>query len=458
MQIPTPPSKVSARLRRAAVAERAQLGRRRERIERARAGVEAELERLERELAGIDQHLELLVRIAPAGDEETPTQRNSDAPQHRNGSATLLNGPAIRATAVRLLIEHRPAGGGDSLPRLVRARGRARLRGGGQEAAGGVSQPGQPIAGDAQGHVGRRLRRRSRRSRAPAQRALRARACAERAHRTAAGSPRRRRGPRQAPRARPRDRPPRARPARGGPVPGAPRDRSAGRVDSSQRSRPRWRVARGREPAMASHRRARRDPRDLGDLGTATRYLPVGCAMATARARSDARNGASRLATTVAREIELLATRRERLRERQQALRAQLDDLADQLGELDSRRRDLDRLLGRRTGLAGRRAAPADRWWRAAPARRRAPARLRPARRHPLPRLVRAARRGRADRPRGRSGRDLLDQRRTVPADRARRTTRDLPARSPRRPTHRDPARQGAQSPAPHDRDHRRPR
>ncbi len=68
--------------------------------------------------------------------------------------------------------------------------------------------------------------------------------------------------------------------------------------------------------------------------------------MATARARSNARNGASRLATTVARELDLLAIRRERLRERQQALRAQLDDLADQLGKLDSRRRDLDRLLG----------------------------------------------------------------------------------------------------------------
>ena len=108
MQIPTPSSKVSARLRRAAVAERAQLGRRRERIERARAGVEAELERLERELAGIDQHLELLVSIAPAGDDETPTHHNSDASQHRNGGATFLNGPAIRATAVRVLIEHRP--------------------------------------------------------------------------------------------------------------------------------------------------------------------------------------------------------------------------------------------------------------------------------------------------------------------------------------------------------------
>jgi hypothetical protein len=68
--------------------------------------------------------------------------------------------------------------------------------------------------------------------------------------------------------------------------------------------------------------------------------------MATARAPSSARNRASRLATTVAREIELLATRRERVRERQEALRAQLDDLADQLGELDRRRSDLDRILG----------------------------------------------------------------------------------------------------------------
>ena len=108
MQIPTPSSRVSARLRRAAVAERTRLGRRRERIERARAGVEAELERLARELADLDQHLELLVRIAPAGDDETPTQRTADATQHRNGSATLLNGPAIRVTAVRVLIEHGP--------------------------------------------------------------------------------------------------------------------------------------------------------------------------------------------------------------------------------------------------------------------------------------------------------------------------------------------------------------
>ena len=194
----------------------------------------------------------------------------------------------------------------------------------------------------------------------------------------------------------------------------------------------------------------------FGALATAIAYLADGCAMATARARSSARNGASRLATTVARELELLATRRERLREREQALRAQLDALADRLGELDSRRRDLDRLLGEEP------AAPA-----AAPPRLIGGAALR---RHAVAHLLTCGQHRdihyrawyeqlAADglSPRGRSRRDLPDQRRTLAADRARRTTRDLPARSARRRTHRDAARQRAQSPAPHDRHRRRP-
>src|SRR5881227_1974101 len=55
----SPSSPVSTRLKRAAVAERAQLAKRRERIEQERVGVRTELERLERELADIDEHLEL---------------------------------------------------------------------------------------------------------------------------------------------------------------------------------------------------------------------------------------------------------------------------------------------------------------------------------------------------------------------------------------------------------------
>ena len=106
----SPSPSVSARLKRAAVAERAQLAKRRERIERARVGVRTELERLERELADIDVHLELLVRIAPsAGDDAQPTRRNGESPRQEGpGVACVLRGPAIRATAVRLLVERDP--------------------------------------------------------------------------------------------------------------------------------------------------------------------------------------------------------------------------------------------------------------------------------------------------------------------------------------------------------------
>jgi ABC-type transporter Mla subunit MlaD len=62
--------------------------------------------------------------------------------------------------------------------------------------------------------------------------------------------------------------------------------------------------------------------------------------MATAQRPSNAED-ASRLAATVAREIDLLAARRDR----QNELRAQLSDLGTQLDTLDRRRRDVDRLL-----------------------------------------------------------------------------------------------------------------
>lgn len=68
--------------------------------------------------------------------------------------------------------------------------------------------------------------------------------------------------------------------------------------------------------------------------------------MATARTPSPARERTSRLAATVAREIELLAARRERLRQRQDGLRARLRDLDDELSALDERQHGLDRLLG----------------------------------------------------------------------------------------------------------------
>jgi hypothetical protein len=67
--------------------------------------------------------------------------------------------------------------------------------------------------------------------------------------------------------------------------------------------------------------------------------------MATARTSSTAGDPASRLAATVAREIELLAARRAQLRDRQDQLRARVRELDDELGALDKRRLDLDRLL-----------------------------------------------------------------------------------------------------------------
>lgn len=77
-------------------------------------------------------------------------------------------------------------------------------------------------------------------------------------------------------------------------------------------------------------------------MGAPIQYLLCGCGMATARTTGER---ASRLAATVAREIELLAARRERLRHRQDDLRAHLRGLDDELSALDKRQHDLDRLL-----------------------------------------------------------------------------------------------------------------
>ena len=81
-------------------------------------------------------------------------------------------------------------------------------------------------------------------------------------------------------------------------------------------------------------------------LGAPIQYLLCRCAMATARTPSTARDPASRLAATVAREIELLTAQRERVRHRQNDLRARLRDLDDELSALNKRQHDLDRLLG----------------------------------------------------------------------------------------------------------------
>jgi hypothetical protein len=100
-------SPVSSRLRRAALAEREQLARRRERAERERDGVRATLERVESDLAEIDERLALLGRLALP--EREPEPSSDDRPAPSTGAARVLEGPAIRTTAVRLLVEHEPA-------------------------------------------------------------------------------------------------------------------------------------------------------------------------------------------------------------------------------------------------------------------------------------------------------------------------------------------------------------
>jgi hypothetical protein len=99
--------KPSNRLVRAATAELAEIERHREKLVASRESVAAELERLDQGLAELDARQSLLECLAP-----TATQQPAETPepaQAAGRSAEMLRGPAIRETAVRVLIEH---GGG----------------------------------------------------------------------------------------------------------------------------------------------------------------------------------------------------------------------------------------------------------------------------------------------------------------------------------------------------------
>jgi len=110
----------SARLLRAAHAERADLARHRDRLEAERERLRAELERIEAGLADVRERERLLDRLAPrAADEEIDVAVTAAAPvraaEARDGAErlraddearrTVLRGPAIRETAVGLLVE-----------------------------------------------------------------------------------------------------------------------------------------------------------------------------------------------------------------------------------------------------------------------------------------------------------------------------------------------------------------
>jgi hypothetical protein len=112
----TPPP--SSRLLRAAAAERPELDRHRQRLLRAREELQAELGRVEAGLAEVDERRRLLDRLAPAppaGPAGPPPDRDAlgvgqagAVPLHDETAGTVgahvLRGPAVRETAVRLLL------------------------------------------------------------------------------------------------------------------------------------------------------------------------------------------------------------------------------------------------------------------------------------------------------------------------------------------------------------------
>jgi hypothetical protein len=102
---PDPPP-LSSRLRRAAAAERADLDRHQERLRTERERLQAELDRVDAGLAEIRERRQLLDRLAPDETGATPTARlaavAAPAGEAADG-ATVLRGPAIRATAVDVL-------------------------------------------------------------------------------------------------------------------------------------------------------------------------------------------------------------------------------------------------------------------------------------------------------------------------------------------------------------------
>jgi hypothetical protein len=96
MDVPQP----SARLVRAAAAERAELERHRARLASEAGELRAALARIEHGLAAIDERRDLLDRLAPTTPEpETEDDGPADDP-------ALLRGPEIREVAVALLLDN----------------------------------------------------------------------------------------------------------------------------------------------------------------------------------------------------------------------------------------------------------------------------------------------------------------------------------------------------------------
>lgn len=107
MASPTP--RTSARLRRAAEAERAELAKQRAKLLRSRETLRSELQRVESVLDEIGDREQLLERLAgpfdaPLGDPVDPKPA-ADAGTEQSNS-TVLKGPDIRRVAVQVILEH----------------------------------------------------------------------------------------------------------------------------------------------------------------------------------------------------------------------------------------------------------------------------------------------------------------------------------------------------------------
>jgi len=103
---PTPTT--STRLVRAATAERAELARHRERLLAAKTTLREELDRIEASLAEIEDRDALLARLAgPRTAPQSPTPGGVLAKAQPAGvpPGRLLRGPAIRRTAVQVLLD-----------------------------------------------------------------------------------------------------------------------------------------------------------------------------------------------------------------------------------------------------------------------------------------------------------------------------------------------------------------
>jgi hypothetical protein len=91
----------SVRLIRAASAERQELARHRERLLAARDELREQLARVDASLAEIDERQNLLDRLAGSPKPDAATTQTPPTP-----AAALLRGPAIRRTAVEVLLAH----------------------------------------------------------------------------------------------------------------------------------------------------------------------------------------------------------------------------------------------------------------------------------------------------------------------------------------------------------------